>query len=151
MSTLAQSQPPPTSNTSSALVTSNTSLLTGHGSHISGTNHVAMLSPASSNSPREHQYPASSEKSPDELLNIFRTELARQVPFVSIPPHMNARELSEQKPFIYQAITFAASYHDSIHQMSLGQAFVKNLNEHIILMGKKTLDLLQGLLIYITW
>jgi len=95
--------------------------------------------------------PAPQSPSPDELLNFFRQNLARQVPFVYVPAHLDARSLSEQKPFLYQAIIFAASYHDSVHQLALGQEFTKDVTEHLVMRGEKSLDILQGLLVYISW
>ena len=95
--------------------------------------------------------PALQNPSPNELLNVFRKNLARQVPFVYVPAHFNAQSLSEQKPFLYQAIIFAASYHDSVHQLALGQEFTKDVTEHLVMRGEKSLDILQGLLVYISW
>jgi hypothetical protein len=94
---------------------------------------------------------ASANPTPDELLNIFRQNLAWQVPFVLIPPGMNAQRLSEDRPFLYQAIVFAASYHDSLHQLELGQQFIKDVTEHLVILGEKSLDLLQGLLVHTSW
>lgn len=89
--------------------------------------------------------------SPDELLNIFRQKLARQVPFVFVPPQMSAQKLSEEKPFLYQAIKFAASFHDSVHQLDLSQQFIRDVMERLIIRGDRTLDMLQGLLVHTSW
>jgi len=64
---------------------------------------------------------------------------------------LNAQRLSEQSPFLYQAIIFAASYHDSVHQLALGEEFTKDVTEHLVIRGEKSLDILQGLLVYISW
>jgi hypothetical protein len=88
---------------------------------------------------------------PNELLDIFRRDLARQVPFISLPAHITAQILSEERPFLYRAIITVASYHDSVHQIALGQELVKYLMEHLLLLGEKNLDLLQGLLVYVSW
>lgn len=93
----------------------------------------------------------SEEMLPDELLDIFRENLARSTPFVLIPSEMNAQTLSTEKPFLYRAILTVASYHDSVHQIALGQQFIKDVTEYLILQGQKSLDLLQGLLVYISW
>ncbi|KAE8443874.1 hypothetical protein EG329_001283 [Mollisiaceae sp. DMI_Dod_QoI] len=94
--------------------------------------------------------PAETPTDPDELLNDFRQNLARVVPFVLIPAHVTAATLSRENPFLYQAVIFGASYYDSAHQVALGQEFVKHLTEQIYL-GKRTLDMLQGLLVYLSW
>jgi len=87
---------------------------------------------------------------PDELLNTFRNNLARQAPFVVIPATMTAQDLRE-KPFLYSTIIMAASYNDVSHQLFLGNQILKYLAEHLLVRGEESLDLLQGLLVYITW
>jgi hypothetical protein len=90
-------------------------------------------------------------KNSDELLNIFRRDMARQVPFISIPSQISAQALSRECPFLYRAIITVASYHDSLHQIQMGEELVKYLTEHLVMLGEKNIDLLQGLLVYITW
>lgn len=90
-------------------------------------------------------------KSPDDLLEIFRRDMADQVPFISVPGQMSAQALSREHPFLYRAIMTVASYHESVHQLQMGQDLVKYMTEHLIVLGEKSLDLLQGLLVYITW
>ena len=87
----------------------------------------------------------------DDLLDVFRQKLARQVPFIFVPRQMSALTLNRERPFLYQAIVTVASYHDSVHQIDLGHQFLKHLTEHLVLQGHKNLDMLQGLLVYITW
>lgn len=95
--------------------------------------------------------PSRSTTDSDDLLNVFRRKLARQVPFISVPAQMSALTLYRERPFLYQAIIAVASYHDSVHQIELGHQFLKHLTEHLVLQGFKSLDMLQGLLVYITW
>jgi len=90
-------------------------------------------------------------KSPDELLDIFRRDMAHQAPFISAPVHMSAPALSRERPFLYRAIMTVASYHDSVHQLQIGQELVRYIMEHLIVLGEKSLDLLHGLLVYINW
>ncbi|KAI7973479.1 hypothetical protein EIK77_004085 [Talaromyces pinophilus] len=90
-------------------------------------------------------------KSPDELLDIFRRDMAHQVPFISVPVQMSAPALSRERPFLYRAIMTVASYHDSVHQLQMGQELVRYIMEHLVVLGEKSLDLLQGLLVYINW
>jgi len=87
---------------------------------------------------------------PDELLNDFRQNLARLVPYILVPAHVTAATLSLSNPFLYRAVIASASYHDSVRQVALGQEFVKYLTEQLFL-GKRNLDMLQGLLLYISW
>ncbi|KUJ10553.1 uncharacterized protein LY89DRAFT_263864 [Mollisia scopiformis] len=91
------------------------------------------------------------EKGPDELLDLFRQNLARQVPFILIPELTTAEILAREKPFLYEAIIAAASYHDSVHQLALGKKFLARISENVVLLGNRNLDMLQGLMVYITW
>ncbi|TVY89145.1 Transcriptional regulator [Lachnellula willkommii] len=95
--------------------------------------------------------PSRSTTDPDELLDVFRRKLARQVPFISVPEQMSALNLYRERPFLYQAIVTVSSYHDSVHQIDLGHQFLKHITEHLVVQGFKNLDMLQGLLVYTTW
>ncbi|RDW59433.1 hypothetical protein BP6252_12520 [Coleophoma cylindrospora] len=88
---------------------------------------------------------------PDQLLEIYRRDLARQMPFCSIPPEVTAQTLSMNRPFLYRAVIVAASYHDSIHQCSLSEDFMRYITERHILGGVKNLDVLQGIIVYTLW
>lgn len=90
-------------------------------------------------------------KDPDALLSIFQNRLASQVPFVVIPPSMTAEDLRRDKPFVYMTVLMAASYEDTSTQLILGKKFLEQVAERLILRGEKTLDILQGLLIYLSW
>lgn len=92
-----------------------------------------------------------SNKSPDDLLDIFRRDMAHQTPFLSVPSQMSAQALSGERPFLYRAIITVASYHDSVHQLQIGRELVRYMMEHLIVLGEKSLDVLQGLLVYINW
>ncbi|KAF8861021.1 hypothetical protein BDZ45DRAFT_713411 [Acephala macrosclerotiorum] len=85
------------------------------------------------------------------LLDIFRDSLARQVPFISIPADVTAATLSSQRPFVYRAIIGSASYYDSFRQIELGQEFLRHVTETLLFRERGNLDMLQGLLIFITW
>lgn len=143
-----------------------TSTLTGSGSivlpHLTVTKDSHTMSSVTSDPPSpvvgvdEYVEPepasfAPVDKSPDELLNIFRCDMAQQVPFISIPPQISAQALSRERPFLHRAIITTASYHDSLRQIQMGQELVKCLTEHLVVRGEKNIDLLQGLLVYITW
>jgi hypothetical protein len=64
---------------------------------------------------------------------------------------MGALALSREGPFLYQAIIAVTSHHDPVHQIDLGHQFVRQLTEHLVFHAHKSLDMLQGLLVYITW
>jgi hypothetical protein len=93
----------------------------------------------------------SSSQTPEELLGIFRQYLARQVPFIALSLDMTALELEEERPFLYRSLIMAASFNDASHQMVLGDAILKSFADAFLVQGIKTLDLLQGLLVFLSW
>lgn len=87
----------------------------------------------------------------DALLSIFRDRIAAQMPFVVIPSHMTAEELHREKPMVYMAVMLASSYRDVDIQIKVGNLLLKYLAMKVVLEGKKSFDILQGLLIFISW
>jgi hypothetical protein len=87
----------------------------------------------------------------DSLLSIFHDRLAAQVPFVVIPAQLTAKDLHREKPMVYMTIMMAASYEDKATHQALGKVILQYLAQNAILDGKKSFDLLQGLLLYILW
>lgn len=94
---------------------------------------------------------AFSQDEADMLVNVYRRDLAAQSPFVIVPNGLTAQELHRDTPFLFYSILFAASYDDSSRQRLLEHEIVKYFSEHSLLYGQRNLDLLQGLLLYITW
>jgi hypothetical protein len=90
-------------------------------------------------------------KGEDTLLSIFHDRLAVQIPFMVIPREMTAEELRTKRPLVYMGIMMAASYKDTATQGDLGKRILQYIAEHVIMKGEKSMDLLQGLLIYIFW
>jgi hypothetical protein len=90
-------------------------------------------------------------KGEDTLLSIFHDRLAVQIPFMVIPREMTAEELRTKRPLVYMGIMMAASYKDTATQGNLGNRILQYIAEHVIMKGEKSMDLLQGLLIYIFW
>lgn len=87
----------------------------------------------------------------DTYLAIFKTSMARYFPFVVIDDHISAEELGRTKPFLLDVVTVAAFYRDSGRQSALGKEVIEQLSRRLLVDGEKSLDLLQGLLVYIAW
>ena len=73
----------------------------------------------------------------DELLDIFQHNLARQVPFVSVPAQATSETLSRERPFLYRAIIASSSFHDSVRQTELGQEFLRQLTDSLLFREKE--------------
>ncbi|TAQ89648.1 hypothetical protein B7494_g2009 [Chlorociboria aeruginascens] len=112
--------------------------------------------PITIETPITHQDLLSSSLNPtsqdsDDLLKIFQLELTPHFPFVIIPQGTVARNLEQERPFLYSAIILAASCYTPTTQKALARDFVKDLNIRLFEHGEKSLDLLQGLLVYLGW
>lgn len=87
----------------------------------------------------------------DRIIRVYQEELTTQFPFVVLPPGTKAASLRESKPFLYMAIIMAASYWNLPRQTLFEKKIVEYLSENLILRSLKTLDLLQGLLVFCSW
>ncbi|KAH8693189.1 hypothetical protein BGW36DRAFT_386105 [Talaromyces proteolyticus] len=102
-------------------------------------------------SPDDSQSEPSSWTRKDACLNVYRSSMEIYFPFILVPLHMSAKELSETKPFLARTIFSVAHYKESGPHTERGKDLLRHLSERLLLEGEKTLDLLQGMLVYITW
>ncbi|KAF8542651.1 hypothetical protein BDD12DRAFT_978913 [Trichophaea hybrida] len=85
------------------------------------------------------------------VLNLYRSLMATHCPFVIVPPQTTAHQLRHEKPFLFMTVITAASYENLALQRALGEEIMKYLSVHLLLRGEKSLELLQGLLVYLFW
>lgn len=85
------------------------------------------------------------------LLEHFRHMLP-QLPCIEIPQDTTVRSLAATKPFLLLAILTSASAARTLQGYTLYDAeFRKVLGLKFVAAGEKTLELLQGLLVYCIW
>jgi len=72
-------------------------------------------------------------------------------PFVPIPSQTSARDLSTAKPMLFLAILTATSWNDHPFQRKLDLLYREELANRTIIHPRRTLSLLQSLLIYLAW
>jgi hypothetical protein len=77
--------------------------------------------------------------------------MAKYFPFVVIDDRISAEELRRAKPFLVEVVLVAGLYKDSGQLTARGKEVVSHLSQRMLLDGEKSLDLLQGLLVYISW
>jgi hypothetical protein len=70
---------------------------------------------------------------------------------VDIPPDATVPQLSRTSPFLLLAIMNSAAIDDPHLYHQIEHEFKRVLSGKIIVEGKKSLDFLQGLLVYIAW
>lgn len=87
----------------------------------------------------------------ESYLRAFKTELTPNFPFVIVPRQTSANKLRQEKPFLFLAILASASYESMPLQRSLGAEVKNAISTRMILNGEISLDLLQGLLVYLAW
>jgi hypothetical protein len=83
-------------------------------------------------------------------LQYFRTT-ASNSPFVIISPDTSLDHLRRQKPFLLLNILAMASLDNLKLQKLLDQEIRDTLGRRVFASGEKSLDLLQGILVYLTW
>lgn len=83
------------------------------------------------------------------LLETYRA-MADFFPFVTLPKDYSCRDLVLHRPVLMFAVLTVASYDSVLLQSTLSREFRKVIMVRIM-NGEKSLDLLQGLLVFIAW
>lgn len=86
----------------------------------------------------------------DTLLDEFR-QMSASFPFVIVPPGVSARQLHTEKPMLLLAILTTASWRDHRRQMLLDIVYRRELAERTIIRPRRTLGLVQSVLVYLSW
>ena len=86
----------------------------------------------------------------EELLSSFRL-MAPFFPFVQIPADATVPSLSRTSPFLLLAILTTASIRDPPLYHQLDHEFKRILSTKVIVEGRKSLDFVQGILVYVAW
>jgi hypothetical protein len=87
----------------------------------------------------------------DSFLAYFQKEMSPYFPFVMIAAHLDARIIARKNPFLLLAILTIATGEQPDLQRSLDREFCKVLATKVMVNGERSLEILQGLLIYIAW
>jgi hypothetical protein len=83
------------------------------------------------------------------LLDTYRS-MVDFFPFVSLPKDCRCQDLIKHRPMLMFAVLTVSSYESVLLQISLSREFRKIVMVRIV-KGEKSLDLLQGLLVFIAW
>ncbi|KIW40336.1 uncharacterized protein PV06_07543 [Exophiala oligosperma] len=84
------------------------------------------------------------------ILKAYWTHMAQYFPFVVIPPDMTLEEL-KTKPFLFMTVMTIGCRHHIERQTSLAKRVREVIAEKVLLRGEQSLDILQGLLVYLAW
>jgi hypothetical protein len=85
------------------------------------------------------------------LFNRYMRLMAPSMPFVIVPEGTDAWEVAEQKPFLMQVITAVAYFHDLPKQQLMVKDLMRTISEKVLIRNEKSLEVLQGILVLISW
>ena len=77
--------------------------------------------------------------------------MSRLCPFVIIADTTTIEALLENQPFVFCAILVTTTAYEVPEQNAFDAVFREMLAKAVIIEGKRSLDYLQGLLIYLSW
>ncbi|KAF2188998.1 hypothetical protein K469DRAFT_564970 [Zopfia rhizophila CBS 207.26] len=77
--------------------------------------------------------------------------MAPLFPFVAIPPDVTPDQLWHEKPVLYMSIMMVACQSDIHRQLNLARMVRYEISQAVLVRGEKSLELLEGLLVYLAW
>lgn len=86
----------------------------------------------------------------DGFLNRFRT-MTSYFPFFVVPTNANVLTMCKERPFVLVAALAAATSSDRKLQNTLGEKFRTGALHTIMVHNERSLDLLNGMLVYLAW
>jgi hypothetical protein len=87
----------------------------------------------------------------DSLLNTYKEIHSKLSPFVLVAPDVDATALRNDSPFLFLAIVMTCLESDHMLQRALGMELKRILCERVLMGNERDMDLLQGLLVYLSW
>jgi hypothetical protein len=85
------------------------------------------------------------------LLDRFRGDAAQHFPFVVVPSGVALGTLRRNAPFLFLAIVATMIFDNPLLQHQLGEEVQQQAFQKAMLGAEKSVDILQGLLIYTAW
>ncbi|KAJ6119131.1 hypothetical protein N7523_003411 [Penicillium sp. IBT 18751x] len=143
-----------TSHSNSTLVNpTGTNLAFSDGSTFAAGS-IATVSPHPNSLLLPHQYPLSpttpSLIQADERLSFFRSRMLPFFPFIDLTPNMTGWYLRQNRPFLFQAIHTVTTF-STQERLAQFEELKRVLFTSALLEVQSNIDLLLGLLTYITW
>jgi len=86
-----------------------------------------------------------------ELFRRYTDQMSPHLPAVVFPPDMTAAELRETKPILFHAVMAAASSEIPSIQKVLTKELMQVFAEKVIVIGQKSLELVQALHVAVIW
>ncbi|GFN18569.1 Zn(II)2Cys6 transcription factor domain-containing protein [Aspergillus tubingensis] len=86
----------------------------------------------------------------EQLLLQFKHQRA-YFPFIVVPEETTAASMASSQPFLLLAILTVSLTRKPLLQKRLDERFRRVLSERVIFYGEKSMDYVQGLLVYMAW
>jgi hypothetical protein len=87
----------------------------------------------------------------DRRLETFRRGFINYFPFVVVPPIVSVEALRYDNPFLFLSIMAVTSFEDPTLQRRLGREIMKQICDRLVMDREVSMDLLQGLLVFLAW
>ena len=84
------------------------------------------------------------------LVQEFKA-MIHNFPYVAISASLSTETLRQDSPMLLLAICAAAAWKDRELQIKLERAYLEELASRMVVDGEQTLDMLQGLLVHLSW
>lgn len=92
-----------------------------------------------------------SEAEAELLLQKFKLEFSTFFPFVVVPPGKTFPDLKDKHPFLVLVSLMVACRDDSILQTAIAKKVREIISFTILVKGEHSLDLLQGVMLFLAW
>lgn len=86
-----------------------------------------------------------------ELFARYTRDMAPHLPIVIFPPEVTARQLRKNAPYLFLAVMAAAASEMPDIQRALVNEFTQMVADRVIIVGDKSLELVQAILIGVIW
>ena len=113
---------------------------------VSGTRSTAFHSP----NPSDALSFEPSTVEAESYLREFKELKSPYFPIIVLSPGTDAQQLRDEKPFVWLCI-MAITSKSTEQQKALGREIRLTLGREVLSEGKNNLDLLQGILLYVSW
>lgn len=86
----------------------------------------------------------------ETLCQTYQKMSHQHFPCVVVPERLGVLELQQERPMLLQAMLVVSSWQNKPRQIALEKFYVKELGLRFF-NGERSLDILQGLLVYLAW
>ncbi|KAF5694349.1 cercosporin resistance protein [Fusarium denticulatum] len=85
------------------------------------------------------------------LLDNYRNKAIEHFPFVPLSPETTVASLRSNKPFLFMCIMATMKFDNCSIQHQISEEIKNQAHQRVLMQSESTLEILQGLLIYLAW